>query len=343
MPLGDEEVEEETADLGGLHGGKYRPARLRGYRRAADRQRISRRRPTVPPRVAASPTTSRDQLGDVPSGEPAPGQVGQHPPALDRPRQVAELGGALGGERQRHRGAIAPLGPLGGERAVDERALDAHGQQIAREPRRPAPAGRAGLRRSAGRRPRRRAGRARRRAPARPPPPAAGDPSGAAGGRDRPARTSGARAPGAASGTRPPRRRRRRAAPAARRRPCRPTASPAASASSAGTDAEPDAVDLDPDACRGGADPARGAVRTGRAHSSSSAAVAGAGAHAGVHAEQLLHLALDLGHERRVVAQEQLGVLPALADALIAVGVPGARLLDDVRPRRRGPPAARCG
>ena len=53
-------------------------------------------------------------------------------------------------------------------------------------------------------------------------------------------------------------------------------------------------------------------------------------AHQRPHAEQLLHLHFDLGLQRRIVAQEELGVLAALPDALIAVGIPGARLLDDV-------------
>src|SRR5687768_8126850 len=49
----------------------------------------------------------------------------------------------------------------------------------------------------------------------------------------------------------------------------------------------------------------------------------------GLHAEEVLHFRLDLEHERRVVAQEQLGVLAPLSDPLVAVGVPGTRLLDD--------------
>src|SRR5450759_1594937 len=49
----------------------------------------------------------------------------------------------------------------------------------------------------------------------------------------------------------------------------------------------------------------------------------------GLHAELLFDLGLDLGEHRGVVLQEQLGVLPPLADALVVVGVPRARLLDD--------------
>src|SRR5688572_28605709 len=47
--------------------------------------------------------------------------------------------------------------------------------------------------------------------------------------------------------------------------------------------------------------------------------------------EDDLHLLLDLGHHRRVVLEEHLRVLAALADLLAVVAVPGTRLLDDVR------------
>ena len=42
------------------------------------------------------------------------------------------------------------------------------------------------------------------------------------------------------------------------------------------------------------------------------------------------HLAADLVHQRRVVAQELLGVLPALAQADVAVVEPGAALVDEL-------------
>ena len=42
------------------------------------------------------------------------------------------------------------------------------------------------------------------------------------------------------------------------------------------------------------------------------------------HAQELFDLAFDLGQKHGIVAQEELGVFPALADALIAVGVPGS-------------------
>src|SRR5687768_325330 len=49
-----------------------------------------------------------------------------------------------------------------------------------------------------------------------------------------------------------------------------------------------------------------------------------------LHAEDLLHLGLDFEHQGVVVPQEELGVLAALADALVSIRVPGAGLLDDV-------------
>src|SRR5207244_9294805 len=54
----------------------------------------------------------------------------------------------------------------------------------------------------------------------------------------------------------------------------------------------------------------------------------------GLHAQMLLHLGFDLKREIGMVLEIQLGVLAALADPLLAVAVPGARLLDD--PRLRG-------
>src|ERR1051325_7153177 len=64
-----------------------------------------------------------------------------------------------------------------------------------------------------------------------------------------------------------------------------------------------------------------------------SLAVAVIGRHGALrpHAEEFLHPVLDLGHQRGIVLEEELGVLPSLPDALIAVGVPGTGLLDDVR------------
>src|SRR5918995_800259 len=47
------------------------------------------------------------------------------------------------------------------------------------------------------------------------------------------------------------------------------------------------------------------------------------------HAEEFLDLALNFGEEHRIVPQEELGVFAALTDALVAVGVPGSRFLDD--------------
>jgi hypothetical protein len=41
------------------------------------------------------------------------------------------------------------------------------------------------------------------------------------------------------------------------------------------------------------------------------------------HSEELLDLALDFGQEYWIIPEEELGVLPTLADPLIAVGVPG--------------------
>ena len=41
-------------------------------------------------------------------------------------------------------------------------------------------------------------------------------------------------------------------------------------------------------------------------------------------AEALLDLSLDFGEKHRIVPQEELGVFAALADTLIAVGVPGS-------------------
>src|SRR5215207_1079744 len=51
-------------------------------------------------------------------------------------------------------------------------------------------------------------------------------------------------------------------------------------------------------------------------------------------AEDALHLLLDLRHQRRVVLEEHLRVLTPLADALRAVAVPGAGLVDDSVLRR---------
>ena len=38
----------------------------------------------------------------------------------------------------------------------------------------------------------------------------------------------------------------------------------------------------------------------------------------------------DFGHEDRIIAEEEFGVFPTLADTLVAIGVPGTGLLDDV-------------
>src|SRR5262252_1251005 len=51
----------------------------------------------------------------------------------------------------------------------------------------------------------------------------------------------------------------------------------------------------------------------------------GTGDEAGVLADCLL----DLGRDLRILLQELLGILPALADALAAIGEPGPRLLND--------------
>ena len=45
--------------------------------------------------------------------------------------------------------------------------------------------------------------------------------------------------------------------------------------------------------------------------------------------EHFLDLCLDLEHDGLVVAQEHLGVLASLPDALVVVAVPGAGLLND--------------
>ena len=70
--------------------------------------------------------------------EASPGEKGQHAPALDAPREIAELCRARFGEGTRHAGAIGGVIPFGADGVVDERPLDAHGHQIGRESRRPA-------------------------------------------------------------------------------------------------------------------------------------------------------------------------------------------------------------
>ena len=90
---------------------------------------------------------------------------------------------------------------------------------------------------------------------------------------------------------------------------------------------EPDAIDLDPHRIR--------APRIGIESRYSgwgihlivrviAGASAGSNSDGCAHAQELFDLAFHLGQKHRIVAQEQLGVFPALADALIAVGVPGA-------------------
>ena len=90
---------------------------------------------------------------------------------------------------------------------------------------------------------------------------------------------------------------------------------------------EPDAIDLDPHRIR--------APRIGIESRYSGRGIhlivrviagAGAGSHSDgcAHAQKLFDLAFHLGQKHGIVPQVELGILPALADALIAVGVPGA-------------------
>jgi hypothetical protein len=86
-----------------------------------------------------------DDVARLAPGEPAAGEKGEEPTPLDRAGQIAQLGGAPGGEREGDGGGRGLVRGVGRQGAVDEPPLDAHGQQIPGEPGGPAPPRGAGL------------------------------------------------------------------------------------------------------------------------------------------------------------------------------------------------------
>src|SRR5690242_16812882 len=64
------------------------------------------------------------------AGEASSGKKGEQPPPLDRAREVAELGGALGGEGRRQPPPVGVRGPLLGDGAIHDAAGDPHRHKI---------------------------------------------------------------------------------------------------------------------------------------------------------------------------------------------------------------------
>jgi len=266
------------------------------------------------------------QLGDISSAEPPASEVCYQPPTFGLAREGAELSRALPGKRQGDGRAVTALRPVAGHRTIDFAPLHTHGHEVSNQPSRSSTPGGAGFDVALGK------GGIVQEAEL-------GDPlQGNLDGGPWVAlalQPAGEISPGKRSCFQGPQRGSEgRLDVGCRAEPLLQliVELPTHSEIFCGYDLTRDrpkahAVDLDPHrvwAPRIGIESRYSGYGIHLIVRVMVGAGAGANSDRGAHAQELFDLAFHLGQKDRIVAQEQLGVFPALADALIAVGVPGA-------------------
>jgi hypothetical protein len=142
VPLGDEEVDEETADCAGLHGGNIRESGVDSQESGLEIRGLGCL--ALDSRLLTADYLI-DNLRDFAPGEATPSQICDNSAPLGLAGKCAQLRRAFPGQGQRHSSRVALLGPLGGYGPVDQTALNAHGKQVADQPSGTPAAGRSGL------------------------------------------------------------------------------------------------------------------------------------------------------------------------------------------------------